>query len=115
MKTSVYVETSVIGYLTSWPRQDTVVAGHQKTTKQWWLTAADTFELYVSQLVIHECSQGDPNAIADRLEVVKDISTLPLIPAATTLAQSLIDGKAVPENQPNDALHIAIAAVHHVK
>ena len=58
---SVYIETSVVGYLTSWPRQDVTVAGHQSTTELWWSTAAQRFELFVSQLVVRECSDGDAN------------------------------------------------------
>lgn len=115
MQPSVYIETTVIGYLTSWPRQDVTVAGHQNTTKQWWSTAPTRFELFVSQLVVRECSDGDPDAAKERLESIVDISVLPITSDAETLADALIQGHAVPENQPNDALHIALAAVHQVK
>ncbi len=36
MKLKVYVETTVLGYLTSWPSGDLVVAGRQKITRDWW-------------------------------------------------------------------------------
>jgi hypothetical protein len=33
MKPTVYVETSVIGYLTSWPSGDLIIAARQKITR----------------------------------------------------------------------------------
>jgi predicted nucleic acid-binding protein len=115
MNPSVYIETSVIGYLTSWPHQDATIAGHQNTTKQWWSTAPERFDLFVSQLVVRECSDGDMVAVKDRLDGVAGLPVLPLTPEAETLAQALIQGHAVPASQPNDAVHIALAAVHAVQ
>jgi predicted nucleic acid-binding protein len=115
MNPSVYVETSVIGYLTSWPRQDVTIAGHQNTTKQWWSTAGDRFELFVSQLVVRECSDGDSTAVQERLVCIEGLPVLPITVDAENLAASLIQGSAVPASEPNDALHIALAAVHGVQ
>jgi hypothetical protein len=115
MNASVYIETTVIGYLTSWPRQDATIAGHQNTTKQWWSTAAERFDLFVSQLVVRECSDGDAVAVKDRLDSIAGLPVLPITPEAETLAQALIRGHAVPPSQPNDAVHIALAAVHRVQ
>nr|VFK48974.1 MAG: hypothetical protein BECKTC1821E_GA0114239_11502 [Candidatus Kentron sp. TC] len=109
---SVYIETSVIGYLTSWPRENPTVAGHQNTTKLWWSTARDRFELFVSQLVIRECSDGDPEAVKDRLGSIKGIPVLPITPDAESLANALIQGRAVPKSELNDALHMVLAATH---
>ena len=115
MNPSVYIETSVIGYLTSWPRPDSTIAGHQNTTKQWWSTAAERFDLFVSQLVVRECSGGDTAAVNDRLDCIAALPVLPITPEAEALVVALIKGRAVPESQPNDALHIALAAVHGVQ
>jgi len=115
MNPSVYIETSVIGYLTSWPRPDATMAGHQNTTKLWWSTAAERFDLFVSQLVVRECSEGDAAAVKDRLGSIVALPVLPITLEAEALAQALIQGRAVPESQPNDALHIALAAVHGVQ
>jgi hypothetical protein len=35
MRPRVYVETSIISYLTSRPSRDPVVAGHQQVTREW--------------------------------------------------------------------------------
>jgi predicted nucleic acid-binding protein len=115
MKPSVYIETSVIGYLTSWPVGDVRVAGHQDTTKQWWSTAAERFELFVSQLVGRECSEGDAEAVKGRLASIEGIPVLPITADAEALAAALIQGHAIPESHPNDALHVALAAAHGVQ
>jgi predicted nucleic acid-binding protein len=115
MKPTVYVETTVIGYLTSWPQQDAIVAGHQETTKEWWRTASRRFELLASQLVAQECAAGDAQAAQDRMRVVAKLTLLPTTPEAEQLAEALIAGHAVPETEPEDALHIALAAVHEIQ
>ena len=77
MNPTVYIETTVIGYLTSRPREDPIVAGHQNTTRDWWQTAADRFDLVASELVVQECSAGDQTAAGERLEALAEITLLP--------------------------------------
>ena len=73
------------------------------------------FDLFVSQLVVRECSDGDLEAVKHRLVSIDGLSVLPITPNAESLANVLIQGHAVPESQPNDALHIALAATHGVQ
>ena len=91
------------------------VAGHQKTTKLWWSTAPHRFDLFVSQLVVRECSEGDPEAITDRLNSIDGIPVLPLTSDAESLADALCREHAIPGSHPNDALQIALAATHGVQ
>ena len=115
MKPTVYVETTMIGYLTSSPQRDVDVAGHQHTTKEWWKTAFDRFDLFASQLVLQECASGDPQAAKGRMEALRKVALLPATSEAEQLAEDLIRGHAVPETEPEDALHIALAAAHGVQ
>jgi putative transposase len=48
VKAKVYIETTVISYLTARPNQDVVIAGHQKITRDWWQTCQERFELVAS-------------------------------------------------------------------
>ena len=115
MKPTVYIETTVIGYLTSWPRTDVTVAGHQSTTREWWRGAPDRFHLIASQLVVQECAAGDQQAAQDRMVALKNLSLVPTTSEAEQLAEALIAGHAVPESHPEDALHIALAAAHGIQ
>lgn len=67
MKPKVYIETTVVSYLTSRPSRDIVIAGYQQVTREWWQDAANRFELVASELVINETSAGDADAARDRL------------------------------------------------
>ena len=46
MKPRVYVETSVLSYLTALPSRDLVRAAHQQITIEWW-AIRERFELFV--------------------------------------------------------------------
>jgi hypothetical protein len=85
MKPSVYIETTVIGYLTSWPRKDVIVTGRQAVTKKWWQTAHEKFTLVVSQKVVDECAAGDATAAEERLRVIEDLPIVGMSPAAERL------------------------------
>lgn len=76
MKPRVYLETTIPSYLTAWPSRDLVMAGHQQTTREWWDTRREDFELFVSQFVIDEAGAGDPDAARRRLEVLVNVPLL---------------------------------------
>ena len=115
MKPTVYVETSVIGYLTSWPSGDLIVAGRQKITRDWWRDAPGRFELIVSERVISESSAGDPQAVKDRLAVLQGLPLLSASQEAQDLVDALLAQGAVPLTEPEDAMHIALAAVNGIE
>jgi predicted nucleic acid-binding protein len=115
MKPTVYVETSVIGYLTSWPSGDLVIAARQKITRDWWRDAAAKYELIGSDVVLREASTGDPQAVQDRLAVLQAMSRLAITHEAEDLAKALMSQGAVPTKEPEDALHIALAAVNGIE
>ena len=112
MRKSVYIESSIIGYLTARPSRDVVNAARQAITTQWWSQRLPNFDAYISRLVEREIASGDPKAANLRMQAV---STLPRFETGTEaqeLAKLLISAKAVPANSVEDALHIAIAATN---
>jgi predicted nucleic acid-binding protein len=114
MKPKVYVETTVISYLTARPSRDVVVAGHQQTTRDWWRTSRGRFELVASQLVLGEVSTGDPEAARERVEALKDLSLLEVTLEASILARQLVAGSAIPAKAAQDALHLGVAVTNGV-
>ncbi len=110
----VYVESSVISYITARPSRDVVVSARQTLSIEWWESKRSEYEVYISELVIEEIASGDPNAAQKRLDVVKDITSLEITLEAKELAGLLLSGGAIPENNPEDALHIGLAAAQGV-
>jgi hypothetical protein len=111
VKPRVYVETSVLSYLTALPSRDLVRAAHQQVTIEWW-DRRDRFELFVSEAVLAEARRGDPAAAARRLAVAEGLSILSATEAAQSLASNLLSAAAMPRKAAIDAAHVAIAAVH---
>ena len=60
MKTKVYVETTVVSYLTGRATRDLMVAAHQEETRALWPRLTSDFETYISALVYEEAGRGNP-------------------------------------------------------
>ena len=114
MNKSVYIESSVISYLTARPSRDLVIAGHQAVTAEWWNDRRLRYDVYVSPLVVEEISAGDALAAEDRLRAIADIPSVTIAAEAELLAFALLASNAVPANSIRDALHIAIAATQGI-
>lgn len=112
MNSTVYIETSIIGYLTSWPSRDLITVANQRLTHDWWNQCRKNFDIFISQFVIDECAVGDTTAVKERLDVIADIRQLDVTEAVEALADGLIHQALLPEKAQVDALHIAIATVH---
>src|SRR5687768_8529389 len=114
MAERVYIETTVVSYLTARPSRDVVIAGHQQVTHEWWNTRRGQYELCVSQLVLDEVAAGDAEAAAERLTVLRPLLVLETTEAALALAKALVQAGALPTKAAGDALHIAISATKSV-
>ena len=113
-KKTVYIETSVISYLTARPSRDLMAAAWQNATVDWWDTQRERFDLYVAEIVVEEASKGDSEAIRRRLEALRGIPVLQITDAVAALSKALIKDGAVPEKALDDSIHIAVSAVHGV-
>lgn len=113
MKSKVYLETTIVSYLTGWPSRDLVKAAHQQITQEWWKIRKN-FDLYVSQIVVREASVGDVEAARLRLEALAGIPALAASTEASLLAEQLITQGVLPPKAALDALHIAIAVVNGI-
>jgi hypothetical protein len=114
MAERVYIETTVVSYLTARPNRDVVIAGHQQITHEWWDSRRETYELCVSQLVLEEAAAGDAQAAEERLLVLRPMLVLETTADALELAKELLQAGALPAKAADDALHIAVAATKAV-
>jgi hypothetical protein len=114
MPERVYIETTIVSYLTARASRDVVIAGHRQITQEWWEHCRGGYELCASQLVLQEAGAGDSQAAQERLDVLATMTLLETTPEALALAKELLHGGALPAKAANDALHIAIAATQEV-
>lgn len=114
MKETIYIETTIVSYYTGRPSRDLMVAARQEATRELWPRLASEFETYVSALVYEEAARGDPGPAQKRLDAIGPFTMLDVDEEARALAEEIIAGKAVPEEYPEDALPIAIAAVNGI-
>lgn len=108
----LYIETTVVSYFTARPSRDLLVAGHQEATHELWPKLSSEFETYVSALVFEEAHKGDKEQSKARLEAIAPFRMLDVDDEAYELAKKLVEGKGIPSQYPEDALHLAIAAVN---
>ena len=86
----VYIETSIVSYLTARPSNNLIAAAWQRETIDWWETQKGRFDLYISEVVIEEASRGDASAASRRLAALEGIEVLLLNKAAVELSKILI-------------------------
>ena len=107
---TVYIETSIVSYLTARPSRDVVTLARQELTRQWWNTRRTNFQLFTSEFVIEEAEEGNPEAARRRLDALAEAEDLDLHDEARPLARTLVEEGPLPEKAALDALHIAVSA-----
>lgn len=114
LKETVYIETSIIGYLTARATSNLIVTANMQTTKSWWDNHRDKFDIYISEIVIEEVSRGDSEMAAQRLSIVKDFPLLEVTKSVDLLASEFIAKSNLPPFASYDAFHIAIATINEL-
>jgi hypothetical protein len=113
-RASVYIETSVVSYMTARPSRDLVSRTRQKLTREWWETRRDQFVLVTSQLTLAEARQGDSEMVKARLEALSGLQILAVTDEVEAVADTVLRSGIVPPGEPADAFHPAICMVHEV-
>ena len=111
---TVYIETSIVSYLTARPSDNLLAAAWQKVTVDWWETQQSRFDLYISALVLEESGRGDSQASERRIKTLAGIPLLEVTDEVRTLSKTFIAGGALPPRAVDDSLHIALSVVHGI-
>ena len=115
MAPRLYVESSIVSYLTARPSRDLIMAARQAITQEWWLERRTHFELVTSEAVLEEAAAGDASFAQSRVDLLKSMRLLTITEGVEVLAGRLIDEGPLPSTAYFDALHIATAALHGVE
>ena len=114
MKRKLYIETTVVSYFVARPSRDLLVAGHQEATRELWPSLHTVYDTFVSALVYEESAKGDTEQASRRLAAIKPFRMLDIDGEARVLADKILAGKGIPQEYPEDALHIAVAAINGI-
>lgn len=112
LKPSVYIETTVVSYVTARPSRDLVVAAHQQVTVEWWESTLPRCEPFISPVVVEEAARGDEEAAKLRLEKISGFPVLEVTNEVRELADLYFARTQIPEKARADAYHLALATFH---
>jgi len=112
MSETVYIETSILGYLTARSTKNLILAANMEITKDWWEFRRKAFILYTSEAVLEEVARGDVEIAAKRIAIVRNFPLLALNKAVQVLATQFLTRSNLPPKAKVDAIHIAAATVH---
>ena len=76
VRAKVYIETSIVSYLTARKSGDIITSAHQQLTKDWWDNHRSRYDLFASQFVMVEAQAGDPQMAKLRVEALAGIDLL---------------------------------------
>lgn len=112
MSETVYIETSILGYLTARSTKNLILAANMEITRDWWELRWKNFIIYISEAVLEEITRGYTEIAARRLEIARDFPLLALNQAVQSLALQFLIRSNLPPKARVDAIHIAAATVH---
>jgi len=111
---SVYIETTIPSFAVGRPSRVTIIAGRQAATMLFWENERHRYDLYVSQYVIEECSNGDADAAGRRLEFIRDIPVIPKSEEITALAGVYQKLLGIPDRAKIDCFHLAVCVAAEI-
>ena len=114
MSETVYIETSVVGYLTARPSNNLILMANLGITQEWWDTRRGQFTLYISQVVLDEVALGDSEMADKRLDILRDFPLLEVNEEVQSLAIQFLTKSNLPAKASDDALHIAVATFYGI-
>lgn len=93
---TAYIETTIPSLYTGRPTQRPVEAARQNVTRIWWDNHRHEFELFCSQTVLDECSEGDAEMAGMRVDLLAGIPLLDLTNDVVSIAQMLLAKQIIP-------------------
>ena len=93
---TIYIETSIVSHATARPSSDPNIAALQTQARDWWRIERPRFDLMTSQLVLDEASEGDTDAVAERLRILAGVRLVAITDEVRQLARALISPSMMP-------------------
>ena len=110
----IYIESTIPSYVAARPARDLLQAARQQLTRDWWELKREQHELFTSQVVLDEITDGEAAMAQQRLDVMAQIKLLDLTNEANALTKEILASGLLPADADRDAAHIALATVHEM-
>ena len=110
----IYIESTIPSYVVARPARDLLQAARQQLTRDWWDLKREHHELFTSQVVLDEITDGEAAMARQRLKLMRGIPLLEPTVAANELGREILRSGLLPATADGDAAHIALATVHEL-
>jgi hypothetical protein len=112
MSPTVYLDTSIILYLTDPPSPNPITRACQQLTQLWWYTRCVPNMTYVSDQVTEDLKEGDPLRLTLRLKTIEPLICLHHTSQMKRLAELFILGGGLKAVARKSSRHIAYATLN---
>ena len=113
-RSAIYLDTTVVSYLTARLSRQISIAQRQHITRAWWDGYRHRHVLWISDVVVNEAAAGNIVESRNRLDAVAEIEQLASDIQSERLAEKLVGGGRLPKKAMMDAMHVAIAAINSI-
>ena len=111
IKRSLYLDTTIPSYYYD-QRKELGIRYRRNVTRDWWANEKDSFDLYISELVLVELQRGDYPQKEKVIHLLKGISTLPIVSEIEDIVREYLKNYLMPKTDMGDAFHLAYASFY---
>jgi predicted nucleic acid-binding protein len=109
MKPRVYIETTIPSFYHE-DRKEAFAIARRQLTREWRDKRRHLYDLVSSQAVLNELHASDYPKKQRCISLLNDIDFIPIVAEITTIVQTYIRHKIMPNDAGGDALHLALAS-----
>lgn len=109
----LYLETSFINACVT-DRTDPASVYRNDVSQEWWDSARAEHEVFASAEVVAELEHPTQPNGRQALELIHDLQWLPMTDEVRGLSHLLVQERVLPGPTVGDAVHVALAAAHHM-
>ena len=110
----IYIESTIPSYLVARPARDLLQAARQQTSRDWWELKRQQHELFTSEIVLAEISEGEAVMAKQRLEAMQGIKIVRVTDDTEALTRRILESGLLPAAADRDAAHIALATIYEM-
>jgi predicted nucleic acid-binding protein len=112
MKEKVYIDTTIPSYYFD---ERESLKSFSETTKLWWDTESDNYDMWISDVVLQELNEGNYPQKDQLIRLMRDIPLLESALEIEEIATFYIKHYVMPQSLIGDAVHLAYASYYNIE